>query len=49
MKIQGFSITYQFYIIPTINVTYSKKLHGHRNVEFRWLKWGLEIYYKKDD
>ena len=46
MKIEFFTVAYQMYLIPTIKITHSKVLYGHRDIEFIWLKWGIEIKIK---
>jgi len=45
--IQFFNVGYQVYLIPTIKITHSKMLYGHRAIEFIWLKWGVEIRLKQ--
>jgi len=42
-RIQSFQVAYQFYVIPTIKVTYDKWLHGYRDIQFIWGRWGVEI------
>jgi len=36
-------IVYQYYIIPTIKVTYDKILNGNKSIDLIWLKWALSI------
>jgi hypothetical protein len=45
MKIQFNTVTYQFYLIPTIKVTNVKLLFGYYSIEFMWLKWGVAIIW----
>ncbi len=47
MKIQIFKIGYQLYLVPTIIITHSLKLHGYYDIQLRWLKWGIELILKK--
>ena len=42
-KIQRFQVAYQFYVIPTIKFTYDKMLHGYRDIQIIWGRWGIEI------
>jgi hypothetical protein len=46
-KIQRFRVAYQFYVIPTIKVTYDKWLHGYRDIQFIWGRCGIEIRISK--
>lgn len=39
------SAWHQIYLIPTIKVTHDRMLFGYYNVEFWWLKWGIEISF----
>ena len=42
-RFQRFQVAYQFYVIPTFKVTYDKWLHGYRDIQFIWGRWGVEI------
>ena len=42
-RIQRFQVAYQFYVIPTIKFTYDKMLHGYRDIQIIWGRWGIEI------
>lgn len=42
-RFQRFHVAYQFYVIPTIKVTHNVWLHGYRDVQFIWGRWGFEI------
>jgi hypothetical protein len=42
------SVWYQFYFLPTVKVTYDKRLFGFYNIEFIWGKWGVEITFSKE-
>ena len=46
-RIQRFQVTYQFYVIPTIKFTYDKMLHGYRDIQVIWGRWGVEIRVSK--
>lgn len=45
MRIELISIWHQLYLIPTIKVTHNRMLFGYYDVEFWWLKWGVEISF----
>jgi hypothetical protein len=49
INFQFTSIWYQFYILPTIKITYNKMLFGFYNIEFWWGQWGFEIIFSKKD
>ena len=38
-----FDVWGQFYIVPTIKITYDKKLYGHYCLDVIWGKWGISI------
>lgn len=51
MRFETMTVLHQLYLFPTIKITTSKYLYGYYNVEFWWLKWGVEIQIlnKEDD
>ena len=40
-----YTITSQFYVIPTIKVTYDKTLYGYYTLDLVWLKGGLSLIW----
>lgn len=46
MEFNKYTYSFEFYVIPTIKVTYDKLLYGYYIVAFRWGKWELEINWK---
>lgn len=49
MKIATMTQWHQIYLIPTIRITHDKFLYGFYNIEFWWLKWGVEIIFGNDE
>ena len=45
MKITTFKQVGQFYIIPTIKITYSRTLNGNLEVILCWLFGGISIEF----
>jgi len=45
MEFEVFEVSSQVYIIPTFKITYDKWLHGKRDVQFIWLKWGIALLF----
>ena len=45
MKITTFKQVGQFYIIPTIKITYSRTLNGNLEVILCWLVGGVSIEF----
>ena len=46
-RIQRFQVAYQFYVIPAIKFTHDKMLHGYRDIQLIWGRWGIEIRISK--
>ena len=47
MKVSKYNIGYQWYVLPTIKITYDKFLYGYRSIELIWWKWSFEFSLKK--
>lgn len=45
MKFEIFDMYGQFYIIPTIAITYDKKLNGYYELTLTWLKWSFSVIF----
>jgi len=45
MNLTTFKQTGQFYIIPTIKLTYTRSLNGNLEVIFCWLFGGISIEF----
>ena len=45
MKIISTTVLYQFYIVPTIRITYSRFLNGNYELSFIWGKWEIDVLF----
>ena len=43
MKVEMFTIAYQMYLTPTIQITYNRVLNGSYEVCLMWLNKGIVI------
>jgi hypothetical protein len=45
MKIYFNTVVDQFYLLPTIKITYNTSLTGYYGIEVYLLKWGVELIW----
>jgi hypothetical protein len=43
MKVTATSYASQFFVTPTVIVTYDKWLFGYYDITFIWMKWGVSL------
>jgi hypothetical protein len=46
MKLEWYSLTAETYFIPTIIGTYDEWLNGHKEIQLRWLNWGVSLMFE---
>jgi hypothetical protein len=45
MKVKIYEVCDQLYWIPTIKITYTRKLNGYYSIDLVWLEWGLSLMW----
>jgi len=38
-----YKVGHQFYIVPTIQITYDKRLNGKYSIDLLWGRWGISM------
>jgi hypothetical protein len=46
MKIERYTQSYEFFVLPCIKFTHNKILFGFYCVDFIWGKWGFSIWWE---